>query len=573
VMRRRPWALFLLLLAVSCAPQTPRAATENGTSPGSQATGPKRITAAIMSEPQVLSWKLSAGDNLRAGLDTVEPLIIVGLTAPDNQGQLRPILAEDVPTIENGRWRVFPDGRMDTTWRIRTGAVWHDETPVTAEDLAFTANVVQDRDMATLRDARYRFIESVEAPDNRTVTVHWRQPFVEADAMFGSDLGLPMPSHVLATPFAEAKASFFDLPYWSDEFVGTGPFKVRNFLRGSYITLDANDQYVLGRPKIDTIEVRLILDSNAVVANVLSGVVELTLGRSISVEQGLDIQNRWHEGKIEVAPVSFLRLFPQFADPNPAVQANLQFRRALMHAIDRQEMVETLMYGVTPVAHSFLDPGQVAYKDIEDREVVRYEYDPMRAARMIEDLGYAKDASGLYQATAAEGGGPLTIETMVSASQEINVKSMFAVADYWQRLGINVKRTVEPTQMSGPERRIYEAARSAFFLTRQGGDVANFNRLYSSEVPLAENNYVGNNASRYASKDLDALLDRYYVTIPLPERRQVVGQIIHQISDQLIMLPLFYGAEPVVLGNRLSNVGARTSSATQGWNAQDWDVR
>src|SRR5437762_4357786 len=129
VERSRAWTpLILLVLAVSCAPQAQRAASDAGAGSSAPASSPKRVTAAIMSEPQVLSWKLSAGDNLRAGLDTVEPLISVGLTAPDNQGQLRPMLAEAVPTVDNGLWKLFPDGTMETSWKIRQGAVWHDGT-------------------------------------------------------------------------------------------------------------------------------------------------------------------------------------------------------------------------------------------------------------------------------------------------------------------------------------------------------------------------------------------------------------------------------------------------------------
>jgi len=210
-------ALVFFLVVVGCATPGQRNTPVDGSV--SQPATPKRITAAIMSEPQVLSWKLSAGDNLRAGLDTVEPLIIVGLTAADNVGQLRPILAMDAPTIENGNWRLFPDGLMETTWRIRDGAVWHDGQPISAEDFAFTAAVVQDASLAALRDARYRFIESVDTPDARTVVVRWKQPFVEADAMFGGDLALPLPSHLLGTPFAESKASAGGLPYWCAEFV------------------------------------------------------------------------------------------------------------------------------------------------------------------------------------------------------------------------------------------------------------------------------------------------------------------------------------------------------------------
>jgi peptide/nickel transport system substrate-binding protein len=242
-----------------------------------------------------------------------------------------------------------------------------------------------------------------------------------------------------------------------------------------------------------------------------------------------------------------------------------------MHAIDRQEMVDTLMYGFSAVAHSWLDPGQAAYKDVEDRLVVRYDYDPRKAGQVIRDLGIGTDQSGAFQMP--DGSGPLPVEVMVSASQDINVKSALAVADYWQRLGLHVDRVVQPTQMSGSERRVYEATRKGFFLTRQGADVANLSRFYTSQVPTPENDYVGNNGPRYASREMDALLDKYYVSIPMNERVAVVGQIVNIISDQLVVMPLFYGAEPVVIGNRLTNVGARTSSASQAWNAYEWDVK
>jgi len=575
--RRRPqrsWVLLALLCAAcSAAPTAPPTAIApaDQTPPASGPAGGKRVTAAIMSEPTVLSWKLSELDNLRAGLDTLEPLILVGMSAADNQGVLRPLLAEAVPSTDNGLWQVNADGTMETTWHLREGAQWHDGTPVTAADFVFTAAVVRDPELPAFRDARYRFLDRVDAPDPRTVVAHWQQLFVEADAMFGGDLALPRPQHILGSTYADAKAALLEQPYWNEQFVGTGPFKVVTFERGSHVLLAANEAYVRGRPKLDQIDVRFIVDSNALVANVLAGVVELTLGRSISVEQGLDVRARWHDGQVPVAPVNFLRLFPQFIDPTPAVESSLDYRRALLSGIDRQEMVDTLMYGTTTVAHSFMDPGQAAYQEIEDRQVVRYAYDPRKAAQLIENLGYTKDASGFYQAP--DGSGPLTQTVLVSASQEINVKSMYAVAEYWQRLGIAVNPVVEPTQLSGSERPVYEATRPGFFLTRQGGDTANFPRLYSSEVPLPSNNYRGSNLARYQSPELDSLLDRYYVTIPLPERTELIGQIIHHLSDQLVLLPLYYGAEPIVVGNRIQHMTTRSAKATQAWNATDWDVQ
>jgi peptide/nickel transport system substrate-binding protein len=560
----------LVLLLVGCAGTPAPAARESGAQQPQAAPAPKRVVAAVMSEPAILSWKLSAGDNLRAGLDTLEPLVHVGLVTTDNQGQLRPLLAEAAPTIENGLWKLLPDGRMETTWKLRSNALWHDGTPVTGDDLVFTDTVQQDPAMAAFRDGRYQYIERVTAPDARTVTVTWKRPFIDADQLFSNDLGLPLPKHILGQAYLDSKETIADLPYWADEFVGTGPFKVRQFTRGQGVILDANEQYVLGRPKLDTIEVRFILDSNTLVANILSEAVELTLGRNISVEQSLLVRDQWRGGRIEVAPVNLVRAIPQFVNPQPESLGDVRMRRGLLHAIDRQEIVDTLQAGVTPMAHSFMDPNQPAYRDIEAKYLVRYDFDPRRAAQLIEEVGHTKGPDGIYRDAV---GRPLSVDVLVSASQEINVKTAFAVADYWQKVGVAAKAIVEPTQMTGAERREYEAARPAFFVTRQGGDTGGFPRLYSSEAPLAENRFVGSNAARYMSASLDNLLDRYYTTIPRPERLEVIGGIIHELSDQLVLLPLYYGAEPAVIGNRLANVGLKTTGSMASWNANEWDLK
>ena len=72
--------------------------------------------------------------------------------------------------------------------------------------------------------------------------------------------GLPLPKHLLERPYLDDKAGFLEHPYWNQEFVGTGPFKLREWVKGSVVSLVANEEYVLGRPKIDEVEVRFIAD-------------------------------------------------------------------------------------------------------------------------------------------------------------------------------------------------------------------------------------------------------------------------------------------------------------------------
>src|SRR5581483_9292876 len=266
---------------------------------------------------------------------------------------------------------------MEVTWKLRPNVRWHDGAPFSADDLTFTLDVVRDPDLAVLRDRTYEAIEGLDVPDARTVVVRWSRPYIEADQLFSSvfsDLAVPMPRHLLERAFRDDPASFLDLPYWNAEFVGTGPFKVREWERGSYITLDANDDYTLGRPKLDEIEVRFITDDNTLIANILSGQVALTLGRGPSIEQALQVQEQWRDGRADFQALdSWLLLYPQFLNPTPPIVADPQFRRALISAIDRQQLVDSIEAGQTVVAPSPISPHYAGYTDI-DPSIVKYPY-------------------------------------------------------------------------------------------------------------------------------------------------------------------------------------------------------
>src|SRR5207244_1499402 len=112
------------------------------------------------------------------------------------------------------------DGRMETTWSIRSDARWHDGAIFTADDLVFTARMDQDKDVGISRNPVYDYVESVEATDPSTVVVRWNRLFIEADGMFAGAAGLPVPRHVLEPAYLEDRASVLQHPYWTDAYVG-----------------------------------------------------------------------------------------------------------------------------------------------------------------------------------------------------------------------------------------------------------------------------------------------------------------------------------------------------------------
>jgi peptide/nickel transport system substrate-binding protein len=503
------------------------------------------------------------------GSEELEEIVNAGLTVVDGSGSLRPLLAESVPTIENGQWRVFPDGRMETTWQIRANAQWHDGTPFTADDLVFTMAVVKDPDLRAFHDVAYNSVEKVEASDARTVTVAWSRPFIEADTLFSRVRGQPLPKHLLERAFTEDKAGFLELPYWNRDFVGLGAFKVKEWVGGSYTIFAANEQYVLGRPKLDELEVRFIADQNTLVANILAGAIDVTLGRSISLDQASQIRDAWRDGKMELGPLdSWIAIYPQFINPNPAVIGNLTFRQALYHAIDRQAMADTLMLGMVPIAESIISPLESQHGPL-DSAIVRYPYDLRRASQLVESLGYSKGPDGTYRDSA---GVTLTVPTQTSQGNALQEKSLYAVGDFIERLGIPVEPDVVPPQARSDLAR--RAGRPGLEIQKQPSGADALPRYHSRTTPLPENNYAGNNRSRYRNADFDGLMDRYFTTIPRAERNQLMSQIVRHMTENLNAMGLIFDVDPLMISNRADHVAAiKDGLSTVAWNAHEWSVK
>src|SRR5947208_3959826 len=144
----------------------------------SGSAGPKRIVAAIRGVPPSLAGQETVRTSGNyPGLDAVMELVHAAPVHADDQGGLRPQLAEAVPTLENGLWQLLPDGRMTTRLTIKDGARWHDGTPVTTDDLLLAARVDQDRELGIPRARVWDFVEDIEPQDARTVLIRWNGPY------------------------------------------------------------------------------------------------------------------------------------------------------------------------------------------------------------------------------------------------------------------------------------------------------------------------------------------------------------------------------------------------------------
>src|SRR5437764_1238173 len=266
----------ICFMVAACAPTSPGATTsapDQRTAPAN----PKRITIMLKTEPTQLTPELtSSGGGVVMGTIELTELLHKGLSTLNAQNVRVAQLATAVPRTDEGTWKVFADGRMETSWTIVPGAAWHDGTPLTPDDLFFTLDVKRDKELPFASNALFEFVEAATAPDPRSITVSWKSPYIHADALFSQTIGLPLPRHLLEEPYrAGDKNAFMALPYWNGDFVGTGPFELKDWARGAYYLLVANDRYPLGRPKLDEIKAIFVSDPPIIASNLLAGVADI----------------------------------------------------------------------------------------------------------------------------------------------------------------------------------------------------------------------------------------------------------------------------------------------------------
>jgi len=540
------------LVASACAPP-PTEGTATTADPSARAQ-PKKLTAALL-KPNLV--------DIRDGQANRITNFIVG--APlriDPYDQPASELVEQVPTAENGQWLVAPDGTMEMRFTIRPNAIWHDGHPITTDDVLFHYAVSTDTRVALGVNVHWRDVAGINATDARTFVVRFLRPNIQGLLLPGV-----YPKHLLEEPYRASPETWHELRAWSSEFIGAGPYKVREWNHSSFILMDAFDGYVLGRPKIDVVEVKLIGDSATLVANLLAGVVDLTLGLAIAPDEAMDVKSQWRDGNVVAHPYfgSTVGIPIQFINPDPPIIAqSVEFRRAIIHAVDRQLLVDTVMAGQSKISHSYV---AVPWLDQIDQMLVKYDYDPRRAAQIFEQLGYMRNASAMLQ---DREGKPLLISLRVVQEEADRVKAAITVADFWQQAGIGVNLDIVPAQGANAEYMATAPSLSVRGIT--GGDASLISRMHVSSAPVPENRFRGNNLGRYINQEKDALIDRFFQTVPLSERIAIGGRIFQHWTHNAAGHGLYYNVDLSMVHNRLLNITVSSHHA-RAYDNHLWDTR
>lgn len=566
-MTRRHQLAFLIVATttlVACAPPGRQAAST--TPAGAQGEASNRpLVIAMHVEPTTVAGR----PIVTSGITPSAPTMIFNawLVVSDGQNVPRPQLADKLPELNTDDWRVFPDGQMETTYRLRPGVTWQDGTPLVAADFVFGWQVFTWSELGVPNDAPIRFVKEITAPDERTVLIHWKQPFGEAGALGTTRYGAipPMPRHLLEAKFrAGDSQAFVNDPYWTTQFVGAGPYRVDRWEPGAFIQGSAFAGFVEGTPRITQVRLVFLSDPNAAVANLLAGEIHLAAEEAIGFDQGIVLRKQWEStgaGVVLLTPNKSRFIQIQFKNDfvNPRAVTDLRVRKALLHAVDREALSAAILDGDVSVAHTIAGPVEEYFADL-DRGLTKYAFSTREAESSLSQAGFNKSGDGFF----ADASGQRLAMELRAFSADPGPQEAAILSDMWKKLGIDMPTYVIPAAQSQNLEQV--SAYPALRIEQTGltGTTA-VNKIYGGAVALPENRWGGVNRGGWVNPEYDRLLDVFVSSLDRVERNRAASDALKIASVELPVLPLYY----------LSLAAAYTSSLrgpTGGYNGDTaWD--
>jgi peptide/nickel transport system substrate-binding protein len=489
------------------------------------------------------------------------------LTQYEFNGRVRPLIASEIPTQENGGWVINPDGTMVTTYRLRQNVKWHDGAALTAHDFAFAYRVFIDPDVA-IRDRHPETLMSgVEARDDQTLVVSWREPYANANVLGYQQLD-PLPRHLLEEKYLTNRANFVVGEEWTSGYVGAGPYKLERWSPGSGLIATANRDWFLGPPKLATLDVRFITDAGTLVANLLAGEVDMITSPGVRSSDVALVRGQWGDrGYVRTWETSLRYMEFQFREvPNwQSAITDLRVRRALMHAADRTGIVEVVSDSLGRVGDAFIVSNEEIFPEV-DRAITKYAHDPRRAVELLAEAGWRSPQAGAPAVNAS--GQPLEIDVWSTAGGSEAEVSILSAS--FRAVGVGSKEYLIPTA-----RQRDNELRTSFpgvATTSRTTTLDNF-VFTSTHVPRAELRWQGPNRGSFVDPEVDRLHDLAVKTIERNERNRTIVALHRQMSEVLGIGPLLFDARLFLAWNKVKGpVGNFSGQQGMSWNVYEWEV-
>jgi peptide/nickel transport system substrate-binding protein len=494
------------------------------------------------------------------------------LASYDKSGQLVLFLAGEIPTLENGG--LAEDG-TEVTWKLKENVTWSDGEPFTADDVVFTFEFISNPEVAAATAQFYENVETVEALDDYTVRVTFKEPTPAWSVPFTGQTGGILPRHIFEEfNNIDARDAVANL-----QPIGTGPYVAMGFEPGN-VVFEPNPNYWNGRPEFKRVELQGGIAPYAAARDVLkTGAadfahnlqVEATALEDLTAADQGEIVTLFGS-KVERIMLNFSHPFARTEDgerssptiPHPYF-SDLRVRQAISLAVDRQTIAKTL-YGETgrPTAQLLVAPNRY------QAEEVPLKYDPEAASALLDEAGWVDtDGDGIRD----KGGVPMEVLFQASVNP-VRQQTQEIVADSLEELGIDVEIvrvrvddffSADPKETDSLNH--FYADMQVYSTGNESPDPSTYMSWWTCENMASQtNNWQEPNNARYCNLEYDRLWSEAKQELDPEQRTELYQQMNRLLAEDVAVIPVVHRAMANAVSRTLTDVEFTP------WDASTWDI-
>ncbi len=549
--------LLLAMVVLACAPP----ASSTGPAEDMAERKPAVVRLGMNQELEFLNVMYTQGGNSLQASKTAQR----GLLFLDEQGNWIGELATEVPSVANGL--VSPDGTQ-ITYRLREGVTFHDGTPATSSDVKATWDAIMNPDNTPITRLGYEKIASIDTPDDLTVVVNFAEPFASWKILF---------DFILPEEVIEANSPGLDESIAMRKPIGFGPFRILEWKPGEFVEYEAFDDYWQGRPAIDKFFIVFYPSTEALLAALEVGEVDIAWGlRAANVPTLLDLQSQGLISLVNAPPAGGERYVMNGDNTQAPVFSDQNVRVALQHAVDKQLLVDNILHGQAEVNVGTEWHGT----PWQNRDLVSYDYDPDAARNLLETNGWRdEDGDGIREAYGVEGledGTRLSFTHRTTSGVLQREQVQLLVQQMFKEIGaemvIENRRTAELfgtwDQNGTWSHGDYEMGGWSHGLRVPDPEISN--RFLCAEI-ASEANPGGSQWHRYCNPEVDSLLLAAQTEFDDAERTRLIMEAQRIMHEDAYALYLFATGRHYGVSTRIENFELRPFTLWYG-NIHEWAV-
>lgn len=469
------------------------------------------------------------------------------LTTMDINANWIPMMVEEIPTLENGKAKfITHNGKptLSSEWRIKDMYNWGDGTPVTAHDVKFSWEVGRHENVSSGEREVYERVQEViidEKDPKKFTFIHnkrlWDYHTLGTFHIIPKHIEEPIFKAHSSQPLSyEKNTKYVTEP--TNPGLFNGPYKLSEIKLGSHLIFIPNEKWGGTPPKIKKLIIKLIPNSATLEANLRSGTIDMISLFGLKMDQAIKFEKTVQSEKLPYDinfKDGFLYEHIDLQLGNP-ILADVRVRKALIHAINREDLTKALFEGKQKPAIHNLNEGDPWFT-ADPNKIVLYPYSPRQAKKLLDEAGWElKDDGFRYK-----NGKQLVLDFMTTAGNKTRELVQTFLQDQWKQVGVNVVIKNEPARVFFGEtvrKSLYEGmVMYAWFSSPQNTPKST---LHSKNIPTEQNGYAGQNSCRWVNKEVDTILDSIDEDFSHESRTNKIHKVLYHYTNEVPVIPLYY---------------------------------